>query len=260
MPQTQEKSFYATSENEKTKCPYGLCDGSGIIAYRGTFDTKICDCMALQIAQRRMKFAEIPNEFRELKINDFKTDCYDTEMGQKLDYMAKKPAIGYIKKFDQIKEQGKGFYFYSETKGSGKTRLMASMGNALMKTHFASVRFLTTNNLLDAIKNTFETEGYYKLMEQIKRVDILMLDDFGGERPTEWVNEVFYTILNDRMTANKITFFTSNTEIEALQYGERIINRVMKMAMPIKFPEESIREGIAKKENEGFMALLMGSQ
>ena len=176
-----------------------------------------------------------------------------------MDYMAKKLAIGYIKKFDQIKEQGKGFYFYSQTKGSGKTSLMASMGNALMKTHFASVRVLTTNNLLHAIKNTFETEGYYKLMEQIKRVDILMLDDFGGERPTEWDNEVFYTILNDRMTGNKITFFTSNTEIEALQYGESIVNRVMKMAMPIKFPEESIREGIAKK-NEGFMALLMGSQ
>ena len=135
---------------------------------------------------------------------------------------------------------------------------MASIGNALIKRHFKSVRFLTTNNLLDEIKNTFQTEGYSKLMEQIKRVDILMLDDFGGERPTDWVNEVFYSILNDRMTAKKITFFTSNAEAEALQYGERIISRVMKMAMPVKFPEESIREAMAKKENESLMTLLMG--
>lgn len=258
MPQTQKKNLFATSEKEAAKCPFGLCDGSGIIAYRGTFDTRICDCMQLQIAKTRMKFAEIPNEFRELKINDFRTDCYKTEIGQKLAYMAKKLAIEYIKKFDSIKESGKGFYFYSQTKGSGKTRLMASIGNALIKRHFKSVRFLTTNNLLDEIKNTFQTEGYSRLMEQIKRVDILMLDDFGGERPTDWVNEVFYSILNDRMTAKKITFFTSNAEAEALQYGERIISRVMKMAMPVKFPEESIREAMAKKENESLMTLLMG--
>jgi len=52
------------------------------------------------------------------------------------------------------------------------------------------------------------------------------------------------------MTANKITIFTSNCKIEDLRHDSRIVNRLPKMAIPIGFPEESIRAALAMQENE----------
>ena len=86
---------------------------------------------------------------------------------------------------------------------------------------------------------------------------ILLLDDIGAERPTEWAGEVFYNILNRRMAARKITFFTSNLKMEELPYHGRLLARIDKMAMPVKFPEESVRRQMSRQENEEMMKFLM---
>ncbi len=234
-----------------------MCDGSGYIYDKETNTFKFCKCYELQIAQSKLKFANIPEEFKDLKVNDFDTEIYTDENDKMLARVAKKAVVNYIKKFDTTYKIGKGLYFYSNAKGSGKTRLMASLGNAVIKKHMKSVKFTTTNNLLDEIRNTFKSDTYSKLVEEIKRSDILILDDFGTERPTEWVSEMFYSILNDRMTSKRITMFTSNYSIENLKYDDRIISRVEKMAMPVKFPEQSVRTVLAKKENENLMKFLM---
>lgn len=238
-------------------CPYNECDGSGII-WTGVNDTKFCRCYKSLISENRMKFAKIPEEFRGLKINDFQTDIYTTEENRETARRAKLIAIGYIKDFKSVT---RGLYMYSAAAGSGKTRMLASLGNALVNICGAAVRFITTGALLDEIRSTFNpdsTDSFSSVMEDIKKVDVLMLDDMGAEKPTKWVSEVFYNILNARMTSGKITLFTSNYAIEELDYDRRIIDRVLKMAMPLKFPDESIRAQIARTENDGMMKRLIG--
>ncbi|MGL4791894.1 MAG: ATP-binding protein, partial [Anaerotignaceae bacterium] len=118
---------------------------------------------------------------------------------------------------------------------------------------------------LDEIKNSFtsknedseDKEDYLTLIKEIKEIDVLLLDDFGVERNSEWVNEIFYSIINDRMTSRKITLFTSNYKMEELPYDSRIINRLIKKATPIEFPDESIRLRLAMEENEEFINLLL---
>jgi len=212
--------------------------------------------------QNRMKFAEIPEEFRELKVSDFDIGIYSGG-NRKIAEIAKKIAIGYVTKFEQMKEIGKGLYLYGDTKGSGKTRMAVSIGNALIRQHIQSVRFVTTINLLNEIRSTFnEGSGgqgnFSKLLVGTKTVDVLILDDLGTEKPTPWVGEIFYTILNDRMTAKMVTLFTSNCKIEDLQHDSQIVSRIGKMAMPVKFPEESVRAALAKQENDTVLALLLG--
>jgi len=117
------------------------------------------------------------------------------------------------------------------------------------------VEFVNTINLLNEIKGSYQQGSEVsssELLRMIKSIDVLILDDIGTEKPTNWVNEIFYSILNDRMTAKKITIFTSNCNIEELKHDERVSNRIEKMAMPILFPEESIRKSIAQKENVEF--------
>ncbi len=250
------------TSNATSKCPFGLCDGSGLIydpeVNAGTF----CKCYEQRNLNNKLKFAQIPPELQGYKINDFDINLYDKK-NQNAAFVAKKTAIKFINKFEEFQKEGKGLYFYSEVKGSGKTRLACSIGNALINMYFKNVRFTTTINLLDKLKSTFDkgkntgSLTYDELIQDIKTVEVLILDDVGVEATSDWAREVFYSILNDRMTYKKVTIFTSNCKYEDLMYDERIIERIAKMAIPIKFPEQSIRSALAKKENEEYIKLLM---
>lgn len=244
-------------------CSHKMCDGSGIILVRdletGNEFAKFCACRDKLITKSKIKFAEIPEEFRDLKISSFKTNCYENDISKTRAVLAKKAATNFVKEFEVMKRNGKGLYLYGYTKGSGKTRLAVSIANALMNVHKVSVKFTTTPNLLEEIKAAFRSDSEYtssELINVIKRIPVLVLDDIGTEKPSSWVNETFYSILNDRMTGNKVTIFTSNCTIEELLHDDRIKNRIEKMAVPICFPEESMRTKIAKKENEDLQMIL----
>lgn len=260
MPMAEETEKRSSAISE---CPYGLCDGSGLIWVPEENGGYPCKCVEMKNGEKRMRFACISREFQNIRVNDFAIEAYREAEGQQLAYTAKKAAIRYIERFPELEGLGKGLYFYSREKGSGKTMLMIAMGNALMRVHQKRVRFATLGDLLEEIRKTFDHAGaagvdsYSQMLEEIRQVDILLLDDVGAERATEWVNEVFYNILNRRMTAKKITFFTSNLRMEELPYHPRTLARIEKMAMPIKFPEESIRKRLSQRENEELMQFLM---
>lgn len=249
------------SEKSLSSCKYNNCDGSGLILNQETNTATMCKCYYDQIINRKLDFANIPKEFEELTINSFDATLYSTENYRELARMAKKAAANFINNFDVFLEQGKGLYLYSEKKGSGKTRLAASIGNALIKVKSIGVKYTTTVDLLNEIKKTFHKDSKTTesdLIESIKKVDVLILDDVGVEEPTPWVNTIFYNLLNGRMINKKITIFTSNTTIDELRHDDRIRNRIEKMAIPVEFPNESIRSNIAKKENEELQKILLG--
>ena len=177
--------------------------------------------------------------------------------------MAKTIAQRYVEQFDEIKETGKGLYFYSNVKGSGKTRLAVSIANDLIQKKFVSAKFATTIQILDQIKATWggerkNEETEQKLIRDIISVEVLVIDDIGVEAVKDWVNERFYNILNGRMIEKRVTIFTSNCRIEELNFDDRITNRIVKMALPVQFPNESIRTAIARKENSDLLDRLLG--
>ena len=259
MEKSEKMTLTATSE-----CPLGLCDGSGIIFDSSGRNARPCDCVKILSKRNKLNFANVPEEFKNFKVGEFETEIYAVEDNRETARSAKKWAIEYVKKFDIFSQDGKGLYFYSTEKGSGKTRLMISVGNALINMYGVSVRFITANDLLDNIRFSFnkskeegEKDTYEALMNDFKIIDVLMLDDVGAERPSDWVNEVFYSILNDRMTHKKVTLFTSNCDLESLPYNGRITDRIFKMALPVKMPEESVRRKIALTENEKYLKMIM---
>lgn len=242
---------YATS-----KCEFGKCDGSGVYVeiIDGYEVGKICECMKYRKAETKIKFADIPEEFSSLTINSFDLSLYSDPKERNIAARAKKIAAEYIRDFNTAREKGKGLYLYGYTKGSGKTRLAASIGNALIKHCNVSVKFVTTLGLLNEIKATYNKDYEYstfQLLDAIKRVDVLILDDIGFEdmeRP--WVNQEFGHILDSRYRQRKVTMFTSNCTIDELRHDERIISRIRKMSIPVLMPNESVRDRIAKNENE----------
>jgi len=247
--------------NATSNCPYGTCDGSGIsfIDNNGESYGKYCKCREEMLMQKRLNFANIPEEFKELTIKSFRTDCYKTELSRVGALRAKKAAANFVKEFNSFQEIGKGLYFYSYVKGSGKTRLAASIGNALLNVHKVPVKFVNTSDLLGEIKKTWNKNSQFtqsELIEAINNVEVLILDDLGAETPKDWVSEVVYSIMDHRMIKKKVTIFTSNMKVEELEHEDRIKNRIEKMAVPIYLPDESIRSEIAKQENEELTKIL----
>jgi len=254
---SQEKKQTSKSTSN---CPYGNCDGSGMILDAETNTAILCKCYYDQIVDKKLAFANIPENFKDLTINSFRTDLYERPESRQKAMVVKKMAANYVKNFETFQGEGKGLYLYSNTKGSGKTRMAISIGNALIKVKRKGVKYITTIDLLDEIKKTFDKDSQLtesELIESIKKIDVLILDDVGVENPTPWVKTIFYSILDGRMDNNKITIFTSNLSVGELNHDDRLKSRIVKMAIPMEFPEEDIRSKIAKSENEELQRLLL---
>lgn len=130
----------------------------------------------------------------------------------------------------------KGIIF-SGAPGVGKTHLAAAIMNYKLS-HGTECIFCTVPELLSDIKNTFNKGNETsELMELIKEVDLLILDDLGVEKATDWVAEQLFVILNARLVRNKQTVITTNYQkpselIEKLGggiTGQRIVSRIREM-------------------------------
>lgn len=246
-----------TAERTKTAYKCEKCRDTGYIFHKtenGYDYASQCVCLKSRIMESKLRFANIPKEFKGYTVESFDLGLYATPNGKEKAEMAKMLCTNYVKEFRGISEEGKGLYMYSKTKGSGKSRMAASVANDIITQYRISAKFATTLQILDEIKRTWHEQtgadsGEQKFLADIIRVPVLVIDDIGVEKSTEWVNEKFYSILNGRMIQKQVTIFTSNCEMENLLFDDRIINRIMKMALPVPFPDESVRAVLAKAEN-----------
>lgn len=254
-------------------CPFEKCDGSGLIWVKDNQENKEfmrnCKCRANRILLKKMKWAKIPEEFRNVTINSFDINLYSEQDSRQKAVMAKKIAGNFVKKYKELAEQGKGLYFYSEVKGSGKTRLALSILNALLVVYDnenspLSVFYSPTADLIGEIKNTFNKKendvSSSELINAAKNMDVLLLDDIGVEKASDWVEETLTRILDYRLQNKKVTIFTSNLEINELDSwypSGRISSRIEKMTYPVHMPEERIRSKLAKQENDALLGMLL---
>ena len=183
---------------------------------------------------------------------DFKTKIYNVpEEGEK----TKRVCIGYINRVDELK---KGLYLHSDTRGSGKTFMAYILLNNLLNLN-KSIYFTTSTELFFNLTKAISTNSgeNYKIIEKCKSVSVLFIDDFGTEKVSEYVNNVLFNIFDFRLNNNKITIFTSNKTIENTSVDDKIKSRINMMCIPVKFPEQSIRNLKAKSENKNILELLM---
>jgi DNA replication protein DnaC len=98
----------------------------------------------------------------------------------------------------------------------------------------ARCSFISTVDLLTTIKNSFggdETKLAADMLHRAKLDDLVVLDDIGAERPTEWVAEALFCIIDLRYRMKRATIFTTNCSIATLedQIGERATSRIIEM-------------------------------
>ena len=255
---TQKNSNdYSVNDSE---CP--ICHGTGweMIPDGGQGTCVECKCGIRQrkIMNSRLSFANIPESLKDVRISNFNETVYKDASSQNKIHTAVKAINYWLDNFETMQGRGMGLYLYSETKGSGKTRMAAGIANKLIYEKKIQVKFATSLQILNEIKASWDkhdrkySEG--KLLDFLCTSKILIIDDFGTEQAKDWIGERFYQIINSRYVDKKITIFTSNYRLDLLKYDDRIINRAKERTFQIPFPEESVRDIIASQNMNELIA------
>ncbi len=178
--------------------------------------------------------------FRTLNPNDFDAD--DREAVHNLAHSQKKAyerARQYVEKFKELQEEGKSFGLLGSY-GTGKTHLLGSITNDLSARGVQAV-FLNTTEFISQLKESFEKDEDGKpltstraseYIEMVKNCTHLSLDDLGKEKPTGYVLEVLYRIINHRYENMLPINFTTNASLEELerQLGGAVYRRLVEPA------------------------------
>lgn len=154
----------------------------------------------------------------------------------------------YVEEFDEWKSES--LMFWGEP-GNGKTHLAAAIANEL-DARGKVVVFISMPELLEKIKSTFnknseETES--DIMKALLTCDLLILDDIGAEKVTDWVQEIVFRVVDGRYRKEKPILATTNLEPKQLanQIGKRAYDRLIEISQPIENKATSYRKEIAKE-------------
>ncbi len=103
----------------------------------------------------------------------------------------------------------KGLYLYGDF-AVGKTYTLAVIANELSKKDKSSL-LIYFPDLVIELKNSIGTDKFQELINMLKDVDVLMLDDLGSENMTSWLrDEILGPVINYRLMENKPLFISSN--------------------------------------------------
>ena len=158
---------------------------------------------------------------------------------------AKKLAVDYS-------EHPDGWLVLLGRYGSGKTHLAAAIAHDRRR-RGDDVSFVLVPELLDYLRSTFNTEkSSYEVLNQVKRVGLLVLDDFSEPVESDWTREKLYEILNFRYLTKLPTVITSSKDIDDLERDVRIWSRMRdpRVSTVYEIMAPDYRTGIAHKPRQ----------
>ena len=143
----------------------------------------------------------------------------------------------------EAKNKTKGLYLYGDF-SVGKTYTLAVIANELSKRGISSL-LIYFPDLVIELKDSIGTDRYQELLNMLKDVEVLMLDDLGSENMTVWLrDEILGPVINYRLMENKPLFISSNISPKDLKKhlaidkssegelkAERIISRLKEMVV-----------------------------
>lgn len=215
----------------------------------------VCRCVTKKIEEdtaRRERFVQEKTTRRLFSISElgekFKESTFDNFIVRPGSEVAHKACLKYVNEFKEWGGDSLGLW---GTYGNGKSLLAAAVANELSsKGH--TVVFQTTKQLLDKLKSSFGDKSNFKYEEIIRALvtcDLLVLDDIGAEKVTEWTEETFFGIIDHRYRKKRPIFYTTNLRPSELhtKIGGRSVDRLSEMCVQIENKASSYRKEIAKE-------------
>jgi DNA replication protein DnaC len=182
-----------------------LCDDTGWkpVEIDGVRRVERCDCWRTDLTSRLLEQARVPPRYRKCDLESFV--IYPNE---KL-----VAAVQQAQRFaDDFPVLGKGLCLIGPP-GIGKTHLAVAVLRRVILTKGARGLFYDTRDLLRVIRSTYNPlvrTAEMDILRPVMDADLLVLDDLGSEKTSEWVEETMNLIVNTRYNERRHTIFTSN--------------------------------------------------
>jgi DNA replication protein DnaC len=154
---------------------------------------------------------------------------------------------------DQFPVVDKGLVLFGPN-GVGKTHLAVGILKEVIRAKGARAFFFETRELLRFVRDTYNrsvAETEMEVLGPVLHADVLVLDDLGAERTSEWVQETLGLVVNTRYNARRPTIFTSNlvdspdnTDPRSFifQLGARTRSRLIEMCDFVEIQGVDVRE------------------
>lgn len=148
----------------------------------------------------------------------------------------------YVKNFTEFKADGKGLLLYG-TCGTGKTYYAACIANALID-EGRSVLMTNFARLTNKIQGMFE--GKQEYIDSLNKYSLLIIDDLGAERKSEFMQEMVWNIIDARYRSGLPLIITTNLTADELKKPQdvgysRIYDRILERCFPVKIEGASRR-------------------
>lgn len=216
-----------------------------IVEFEGEKRTVRCICDCKQKEMEAYKQAEIQAENERMRRRCFAetnmaewTFANDDGKNPKISNAMKR----YSDDFRDFKAEGRGLLLYGSV-GTGKTYYAACIANALIDMGY-SVLMTNFARLTNEIQGRFDDKNEY--IDSLNRYSLLIIDDLGAERKSEYMQETVFNIIDSRYRSGLPFIITTNLSAEEIKKNgdigySRIYDRILERCFPIEVKGESRR-------------------
>ena len=202
-------------------CP--LCGDTGwkTIAQGKEREVVRCDCRVRDRGERLLAAAHIPARYEHCELSNFHFDAEDKHQTSVL--KARNFAGRFVEDYPVEKT---GLLFVGSV-GVGKTHLSVGIIKDLIREKGIHCLFCDYRELLKSIQNSYNASVQATEMDILRPVfdaEVLVLDELGAVRSTEWVFDTVNYLLNSRYNDNKTTIITTNFPDGPEETGAEIDN------------------------------------
>lgn len=216
------------------------CNGSGWIPLPGDgLRVEPCRCQGDQRRRQRLATAQIPKRYEHCSLDNFRD-------AQPVLRNAKKRVQEFIDLWPNVPE-GKGLLLMGGC-GAGKTHLaVAALLEIINSGKPGRVLFANFQDLIQEIQASFDSDevpSKGEILRPLLEADLLVLDELGSQKPTQFVQDILYYVINTRYNEERATIFTTNyldhpadPKVEKLEerISTRLRSRLAEMADRVDF-------------------------
>lgn len=201
-----------------------------------------CECMKKNSEDESRQSQAIlsamrTNELRKLSLMDSSLSCVRFSKANISGENTRSIEIcrRYAHKFRQMKQDNRGLLMFGGV-GTGKTYTAACIANELLEQGQAVVM----TSMVKIIDNDTD------IFSRMESIDLLILDDLGAERSTDYALEKVYNIVDSRYRSGLPMVYTTNLTLDQLKYPSdlryaRIYDRILERCFPVEFRGKSHR-------------------